>query len=314
MDKKPIQFAPLQGFTEAPFRNLHEKYFGGVASYFTPFLRIQHHELRRKDQRDVLPENNFVHELVPQILASEQSEVDLLVRFLMDNGYRRIDINMGCPFPMLMKRHKGSGILPFPEEVARLLQVVRRFPEVRFSVKMRLGNDQADECLRLAELLNETPLVQVAVHARLGSQQYRGTCDREAFRAFSNVCRHPIVYNGDVLTLKDLEEVSTDFPKLSAIMIGRGLLAKPWLAAEFTEGKAWDTDRKQQQLRLFHDRLLDHYVQAVEGGEMQLLRKLQSFWEYFLSGSDRKLLKKINKATKISTYTDAVYQVIRSQI
>lgn len=312
MNQISIQFAPLQGFTEAPFRNFHEKYFGGVSTYYTPFLRVQHKEIRRKDQRDVLPENNKVMHLVPQIMASELAEADFLVRFLADKGYTDIDLNMGCPFPMLAKRHKGSGILPFPDEVANLLQIVRNFPDIHFSVKMRLGNEQADECMRLVDILNALPLSQVAVHARVGRQQYKGECDREGFRAFASQCVHPMVYNGDILCFEDVEQLIADFPNLSGVMIGRGLLAKPWLASEIYEGKAWDTSRKQQALRQFHADLLDYYVQAIEGGEIQLLHKLQSFWEYFLAYADRKALKKIKKATKIPAYTDAVHQLIRS--
>lgn len=308
----PVQFAPLQGFTEAPFRNLHEKYFGGVSTYYAPFLRVQHKEIRRKDQRDVQPEYNTVTRLVPQIMASDLSEADFLVRFLADKGYTDIDLNMGCPFPMLARRHKGSGILPFPDEVASLLQIVRNYPEIHFSVKMRLGNEHAEECLRLVGILNELPLSQIAVHARVGRQQYKGECDRESFRVFAGLCAHPLVYNGDILCLEDIEQLVADFPKLSGVMIGRGLLAKPWMASELSEGKSWDTSRKQQALRRFHADLLDYYVQAIEGGEMQLLHKLQSFWEYFLSDADRKALKKIKKATKIPAYTDAVHQLIRS--
>ena len=84
MNQIPIQFAPLQGYTEAPFRNFHEKYFGGVDRYFAPFLRVQHKEIRRKDQRDVLPDKNTVNKLIPQIMASEISEADFLVRFLVE--------------------------------------------------------------------------------------------------------------------------------------------------------------------------------------------------------------------------------------
>lgn len=312
MNQIPIQFAPLQGYTEAPFRNFHEKYFGGVDRYFAPFLRVQHKEIRRKDQRDVLPDKNTVNKLIPQIMASEISEADFLVRFLVENGYRHIDINMGCPFPMLVRRHLGSGILPYPDEVARLLEITRHYPDIYFSVKIRLGSEQADECLRLVDLLNEFPLEQVAVHARLGVQQYKGDCDRMAFGAFAARCSHPLVYNGDIQSIEQIKQITTEFPQLSAIMIGRGLLAQPWLASEYMDGVLWDAGRKQQALRRFHADLQDYYVQTIEGGELQLLHKLQSFWEYFLVDADRKLRKKIKKATKMSAYSDAVYQLIRA--
>ena len=48
----PIHFAPLQGYTEAIYRQAHARIFGGVESYYTPFVRVEHGEIRKKDMRD----------------------------------------------------------------------------------------------------------------------------------------------------------------------------------------------------------------------------------------------------------------------
>ena len=61
-----IYSAPLQGFTEAVWRNVHDKVFGGIDGYYTPFLRYEHGEIRNKDKRDVERKNNTVKNLVPQ--------------------------------------------------------------------------------------------------------------------------------------------------------------------------------------------------------------------------------------------------------
>lgn len=97
--------------------------------------------------------------------------------FSPEKGYKEVDINMGCPFPMLAKRHNGSGILPFPEEVEKLLEITQRYPEISFSVKMRLGWENAEECLKLAPILNVYPLKHITMHPRLGKQQYKGDVD-----------------------------------------------------------------------------------------------------------------------------------------
>lgn len=109
-----------------------------------------------------------------------------------------MDINLGCPFPLLAKRHNGSGILPYPEEVKALLSIVTRYPQISFSVKMRLGWEQPDECLALAPILNDLPLHQITMHPRLGKQGYKGEVDLQGFSAFREVCRLPLVYNGDI--------------------------------------------------------------------------------------------------------------------
>ena len=103
----PVCFAPLQGYTDAVYRCAHASLFGGVAAYYTPFVRIEKDDFRRKDLRDIAPENNRGMTVVPQLIASQPDELCRLVDGIAACGYRRIDLNLGCPFPILAKRHKG---------------------------------------------------------------------------------------------------------------------------------------------------------------------------------------------------------------
>ena len=103
-----IYAAPLQGFTEAAWRNAHEQTFGGVDAYYTPFIRLEKGEIRNKNKREVLPQQNTVSYLIPQLVASEPEELNQLAGFLASQGYREIDVNMGCPFPLIANRGKGG--------------------------------------------------------------------------------------------------------------------------------------------------------------------------------------------------------------
>lgn len=150
--------APLQGFTEAPWRNLHQEVFGGIDAYYTPFVRMEKGEFRNKDVREIASENNTVSRLIPQLIASTPAELERLAGLFIEKGYKEADINMGCPFPLMTGKHKGSGILPYPAEVEALLKELVHYPELGFSVKMRLGWECADEWRPLLPLLNAAPL------------------------------------------------------------------------------------------------------------------------------------------------------------
>ena len=141
-----IYSAPLQGFTEALWRNLHNEIFGGIEEYFTPFIRYEHGEIRNKDIRDIERKNNAIGNLVPQIIAATPEEMRPLVQLIRNEGYKKIDINMGCSFPLQARKKHGAGILPFPDMVSALMQEVKKTPEITFSVKMRLGWENKDEC------------------------------------------------------------------------------------------------------------------------------------------------------------------------
>lgn len=139
MQQLPIHFAPLQGYTEAFYRNAHAAVFGGIATYYTPFVRIEKESFRNKDIREIDSANNHVPHLVPQLIAPSAEKAETILSLFIEKGYGEADINLGCPFPILAKRHNGSGILPYPEEVKTLLGIVVKYPQIRFSVKMRLG-------------------------------------------------------------------------------------------------------------------------------------------------------------------------------
>ena len=108
-DILPIHFAPLQGYTEAFYRNAHAACFGGIDSYYTPFVRLEKDGFRNKDVREIAPESNQVPHLVPQLIATSIEKAETILSLFIEKGYKEADINLGCPFPLLAKRHNGSG-------------------------------------------------------------------------------------------------------------------------------------------------------------------------------------------------------------
>ena len=78
----PIHFAPLQGYTEAIYRNAHATCFGGVDIYYTPFVRLEKGNFRKRDIRDIEPDNNHVPHLVPQLLASSPEKAETILSLL----------------------------------------------------------------------------------------------------------------------------------------------------------------------------------------------------------------------------------------
>ena len=133
-----VAFAPLQGYTDAVYRRAHWECVGGVDEYYTPFVRVEKGEIRKKDLRDTDPAANESVPTVPQVIARDGEEFARLCNSLQGQGWRRIDLNMGCPFPMQVKAGRGCGLLQHPERVEEILKEMQRRPEVSFSVKMRL--------------------------------------------------------------------------------------------------------------------------------------------------------------------------------
>lgn len=308
----PIHFAPLQGYTEVFYRNAHATCFGGIDTYYTPFVRLEKGGFRHRDVRGIEPRNNQVPHLIPQLIAPTLEKAESILTLFIEKGYKEVDINMGCPFPILAKRHNGSGILPYPEEVEALLHLITKYPQISFSIKMRLGWENSEECLKLAPAINELPLRQVVMHPRLGKQQYKGEVDLKAFSTFQEICKHPLIYNGDINTVEDIHRIQEQFPGLAGIMIGRGLLANPALALEYTENRILTSDEMSERIRDMHNQLFSCYNEQLQGGEIQLMNKMKSFWEYLLPEADKKLRKAIHKSSRIDKFQQAVNLLLKN--
>ena len=309
----PIHFAPLQGYTDVIYRNAHAACFGGIDAYYTPFVRLEKGTFRHRDVRGIEPGNNQVPHLIPQLIAPTAEKAEKILSLFIEKGYKEADINMGCPFPILAKRHNGSGILPYPEEVQALLSLITKYPQISFSIKMRLGWEDPEECLKLAPIINELPLRQVVMHPRLGKQQYKGEVDLKAFEAFQHVCKHPLIYNGDINHIEDIHRIQEQSPGLAGMMIGRGLLANPALAWEYQQNRTLEFDEMKEKIQSMHTYVYEEYIEQLKGGDLQILNKMKAFWEYLLPNADRKLLKAIHKSTNLHKYTQAVHALFNQR-
>lgn len=306
-----LHFAPLQGYTTALYRQLHHSMWGGVAWYYTPFVRIEKGDFRRRDLSDIAPDNNTGTPVVPQMLPRDAKELQQLTELFLSNGYKRADINMGCPFPPVALHGRGSGLLPHKEMVAELMQATEKYPEMEFSVKMRLGWQDNNEWSELIDILNASPLTHITLHPRTGRQQYKGLVDMKAFEEFCQRSNHKIIYNGELNTVADIERFTTQYPAINSVMMGRGLLARPYLSTLLTGEHSASNSDIIERTHTFHNALYNA-LQATSQGESQLLQRAHALWVYFLPQAPRKERKAVVKSTSTRQYESATEKLFAS--
>lgn len=303
-------FAPLQGYTDAAYRKFHNEVFEGcIECYYTPFLRIERGAVREKEIRDILPINNKGIKIVPQIIVKDTSEFRMLVDLIISLGYNEIDINMGCPFPMQIKRGRGAALLKKTQIVSEIIDEVKDYSNVKFSVKMRLGEDDHNQWRDIVAILNDAPLHHVIMHSRIAKQQYKGEIDVNMFSQFCDQINHNVVYNGDVTTVNHLLSVINQFPNLYGVMIGRGLLASPSLAWEYTNNKILSQTERIEFFLKLHNKLFEYYKSNLYG-ESHLLNKMKTIWDFSELLIGHTTYKKIKKATNIAKYSQIVSSLI----
>lgn len=307
-NKYEIHFAPLQGLTDVSFRRLHSTLFGGVDFYYTPFLRIERGLFRKKDLRD-LSEDQLPN-LVPQVLPGSADELKRLCEPIFAKGLKRVDVNIGCPFPPVMSHGRGAALINNPDTLDDVLRGISSLSsEAEFSLKMRLGYSDPLQWENVIDAINATPLRHVTMHSRIAKQQYRGVCDTEAFDKFYGRCSHPVIYNGDVLTPADVEAVVNRWPGVRGIMIGRGLLADLALAAKLRGLPDADIDTAFRKL---HDGMLAD-AQARMTEPRQVAEHMKPYWDYFCQDDNfRREIKAVRKSRTADQYIAAAAALINA--
>lgn len=235
--------APLEGITGYIYRNTLDRYFPGADRYYTPFIvPDQNHPLRSKELRDILPENNQVKQLIPQIMTNDAQRFKEAADALLEYGYQEVNLNLGCPSGTVTARKKGAGFLSVPDELDRFLDRIFSENKVRISIKTRIGMSQPEEAFRLMEIYNQYPMSELIIHPRTREEFYRGMPHLLLYGELFAMSRMPVCYNGNLLTKQDYDLFRSRFPETQYVMLGRGVLADPGLigrlAAQEAEGMA----------------------------------------------------------------------------
>ena len=309
-----IYLAPIRGLTDALFREVLFKHFDGFDAAVAPFINPQGaSKYEDKMIADVLPENNRGVDIIPQLLNTNADHFLILAKKLTDIGYTHINWNLGCPAPMIAKKKRGSGLLPYPDEIIHLLEQVIPQLEIELSIKTRLGYYDQSEIETLLPRLNDFPLKEIIIHARLGKQLYKGSTSPAGFQQCMKISNHTLTYNGDVNNLAIYNSLNQELTKIDHWMLGRGALGNPLIAEEI-KGICTDSDaEKKMRLKNFHDELLTRYEKRLSGAS-HILGRLKQLWAqmiYSFPGKE-KLLKKILKSRTLESYQNVVDEIFSS--
>jgi len=311
--KQKIYFAPLEGVTDSIFRNTFEKYYGGVDKYFTPFLSPNStYKFTTREFNQIDPEKNNIETTVPQLLTNDAEHFLWAASEIAALGYREINFNLGCPSGTVVAKKKGSGLLFYTEMLDNMLYKVFEGLESacckkgctapNISIKTRLGKLEPDEFYEILDIYNKYPISELTIHPRIQKDFYREPLKPEFFDYAITHSNAPLVFNGDIVTVSDINNTFAKYPSIDAIMIGRGLLANPGLVLAYKKGLE-ETPLDLKIFKSFHDDLLIQYTDLLSG-EKPVLHRMKEFIAYWERNfpNDTKTIKKIRKANSIPEY------------
>ena len=300
--------APFQGITTSVFRKVYAKHFTGVDKMFTPFFTNVYKEgLNRRGEDELKDITLNGIPVVPQILSKDPEEILRFAEFVKSLGYDEVNWNLGCPFPRVAKKKRGSGMLPYPGEIRKILDEVFKKIPLKFSIKSRLGYETPSEILKVVEVINDYPVSELTVHARIGKQLYKGDVNTDLFPEILKLSRIRVGFNGDIFNREDFirikEKVDVDL-----IMLGRGLLVDPLLPGKI---KKSDTGDETFRVGKFIEDLYFQYRKKFNDS-LTALNVLKELW-WYLSHSfsnPHKVFKTLKKTRSFDEYEDAVKLIL----
>ncbi len=294
-------FAPMEGLTDGIYRSLHHKYFPGVDRYYTPFFSpTVHRQLTPREERELPLSDTLGCATIPQLLTKNAEDFLWMANVCKERGYEEVNLNLGCPSGTVVAKGKGSGMLRDLDALDAFLEAIYRDAPLPISVKTRLGLENPDEFPAILDIYNQYPICELTIHPRVRKQFYNGEVEMGMFRYAVEHSRNPLCYNGDILTLGQANAMD----QVDAVMIGRGLIACPWMCTGAADAKV---------LEAFMDELLSRYT-AEFGGPRNAMFRMKENWGFLHTRfeNSEKLWKKLRKTTDAAEFRSITKELFQT--
>ncbi|KAB2640038.1 MAG: tRNA-dihydrouridine synthase family protein [Verrucomicrobia bacterium] len=222
-----LVLAPMQAITDLPFmrvlarRSLPDWF---VCEYFRvhPASTLNPHLLR------TITENQTARPVFAQMIGSDLASLQRTALALAAYPIAGIDLNLGCPAPIVCRKAAGGGLLRDPEAINRLLGGLREAIGGRFTVKTRLGYLGSGEFEGLLEIFRRHAIDGLTIHARTVHQGYQGPVDTTCVHAAVATLSCPVIANGNIVDVPSALAYHGQ-SAAAGLMIGRGAIRNPWI-------------------------------------------------------------------------------------
>ena len=231
-DRPALVLAPMQDVTDLPFMRVLAR--RGAPDWFvTEYFRVHPDScLHRYILRSIV-ENETGRPIFAQMIGRDLPGLIRTAHELERHPIAGVDLNLGCPAPIVCRKDAGGGLLRSPETVNRLIGSLREAIPGRFTVKTRLGYTSDDEFPALLEIFRSHAIDGLTIHGRTVVERYQTPVHPDRVRAAVEIMPCPVIANGNVV---DVETGLAYLERTSAagLMVGRGAIRNPWIFAQLT--------------------------------------------------------------------------------
>jgi len=274
-----LALAPMQDVTDLPFWRLMTR-FGGADIYFTEYFRVYESSVLDRNILKSVTENPTSRPVVAQMIGNDIPSLVRTACELQQHPVAAIDLNLGCPAPVVYRKCAGGGLLREPAKVDAILGALREAVKIRFTVKTRIGFDSSEVFSELLPIFGKHSLDLLTVHGRTVKEMYRSEVHYGLIARAVSQMSCPVLANGNVYSAQKASDV-LEQTGARGLMIGRGAIRNPWLFHQIRQHRRGES--------LFVPRGLDvlEYVRALyeavcspDVRELAQVQKMKKYMNY----------------------------------
>jgi len=228
-----LALAPMQDVTNRAFWELMTRY-GGADLYYTEYFRVYPTSRLDKPILESITRNPTGRPVFAQMIGNDIPSLVRSAKELQQYPVAAIDLNLGCPAPVVYRKCAGGGLLRDLPRIDGILGALRDAILGKFTVKTRLGFDNEQTLEALLPLFRKHAVDLVTVHGRTVLQMYRGGIRHDLIALAARELSCPIIANGNVSTPDDAAQVLAS-TRAAGLMIGRGAVRNPWIFSQIRE-------------------------------------------------------------------------------
>ena len=289
-----LALAPMQDVTDGAFWKLIHRY-GGADVYWTEYFRV--HAVSKPDKHIVqsIEENCTGQPVIAQMIGNDIPALVRTAKALQRLPVAAIDLNLGCPAPVVYRKCAGGGLLREPERVDAIIGALRDAVSIRFTVKTRVGFSSPEEFDELLPIFARHSIDLLTVHARTVAQMYRLPVHYGLIRQAAEAMHCPVLANGHVYTADQALDVLNK-TKTRGLMIGRGAIRSPWLFDQIRHrwrGEAVSHPSGNEVLEYIH--ALWESQCTPDTSESAHVQRMKKFMNYIGEGINPRFLHEIRR-------------------
>ncbi len=290
-----LALAPMQDVTDLPFWRLMTRY-GGADLYYTEYFRVYPTSRLDKPILESITKNPTGRPAIAQMIGNDIPSLVRSARELQNHPIAAIDLNLGCPAPVVYRKCAGGGLLRDLPRIDGILGALREAIPGKFTVKTRLGFDAECTIESLLPLFAKHSVDLVTVHGRTVLQMYRGGIRHDLIRLAAESLDCPVLANGNVSTPGDAES-ALRATSAKGLMIGRGAVRNPWIFSQIRDhlaGKSVKFPTGREVLAYVHDlyeTVCDPTIPEPKG-----VQKIKKYANFLGEGISHEFLHAVRRA------------------